>query len=172
MVEDQAECPHLADHDLSPLAGTALGAMRPTPRMAASGRLMTGVKASTSYMPRLVMVKVPPVRSSGSERPLRGPLHQLAELGAELAQALLVGVADHRHEQAALGIHSHAHVDVAQELDGIRGQAGVHVGELAQRRGHDLGQQVVVAGGKAPVLLDLFLEPRPGESRTRWRPLR
>src|SRR5437870_12358867 len=43
---------------------TGRATMRPRPRMAHCGRLMIGVKASTSYMPRLVMVNVAPARSS------------------------------------------------------------------------------------------------------------
>ena len=64
------------------------------------------------------MVKGAAVRSSGSDLALPRPLHQLAELGAKGPQALLVGIADHRHQQAALGVHGHAQVDVRQLLDG------------------------------------------------------
>jgi hypothetical protein len=43
----------------------------PTARMAASGGLITAVKWSTPNIPRLLMVKVPPVNSSGASRPVR-----------------------------------------------------------------------------------------------------
>ena len=51
---------------------------------------------------------------------------------------------------------------VGEDLNGIRSQAGIHIGEVAQRGGHNHGKQVVVAGGKTPILFNLFLDADPG----------
>ena len=51
---------------------------------------------------------------------------------------------------------------VCEDFDGIRSQPGIHVREAAQRGGHNHSQQVVVAGGEAPILFDLFLDARAG----------
>ncbi|MCZ4588149.1 hypothetical protein O4328_31455 [Rhodococcus opacus] len=47
----------------SPSRTTGVGLAAPTARIAASGGLMMAVKWSIGYMPRLLMVKVPPVNS-------------------------------------------------------------------------------------------------------------
>ena len=105
------------------------------------------------------MVKVPPVRSSGKERPLRARSTSSRKVDAELPQRLRVRIANHRHQQPLLRVHRHAHVDVRHQLDGVGREAGVHVGELAQRLRDDQRQQVVVARREAPVFRDLGLQP-------------
>ncbi len=49
------------------------------------------------------------------------PLGQLAELGPELAQAFLIGIANDGHEQSPLGVDGHAHVDGRQVFDRVGG---------------------------------------------------
>src|SRR5947209_7342116 len=52
-----------------PSWATTRSAMRPTARMAACGGLTIALKASTPYMPRLLIVKPPPWMSAGRSRP-------------------------------------------------------------------------------------------------------
>ncbi len=48
---------------------TGFSVVFPTPRIAASGGLMIGMNMSTPYMPRFVMVNVPPLTSSFASLP-------------------------------------------------------------------------------------------------------
>src|SRR6516225_8135470 len=54
-----------------PLTATTRSVMAPTASTAACGGVMIALNASTWYMPRLLMVKVPPVTSGGRRRPAR-----------------------------------------------------------------------------------------------------
>ena len=55
----------------APSRATGFSTMRPTPRIAACGGLMMAMNSSTSNMPRLLMVNVAPIMSSGFIRPSR-----------------------------------------------------------------------------------------------------
>ena len=63
------------------------------------------------------MVNVPLRQVIGKRLARSRPLDQRPELGANGAQALLVGVADDRHQQSPLRIDRHAQVDKGQALD-------------------------------------------------------
>ena len=56
---------------ISPSTTTTLSSIVFTPRIATSGWLMMGEKLSMPYIPRLVMVKVPPVSLSIGRPPSR-----------------------------------------------------------------------------------------------------
>src|SRR6266568_1587740 len=74
-----------------PSTTTGLSATRPTPRMAVSGGFRMGVKPSTRYAPRLVMLNVPPCISAGLSRPARA-LSASASRSAELAKRAFVAM--------------------------------------------------------------------------------
>ena len=58
--------------------------------------------------------------SSSVSLPAAGLLGGLRELVGELDDVLLVDIADHRHEQAAVGVDGHADVDVLLVDDLVR----------------------------------------------------
>ena len=76
------------------------------------------------------------------ERELAGArlLGELAELGGELEHALLVDVADDRHQQAAIGVDGDADVEVLLEDQRLAGHVDrrVDLRERLERRGRDL----------------------------------
>ena len=76
--------------------------MEPMARIAACGGLMMAMNSSTSYMPRLEMVKVPPWYSSGREPALAGAADEVLRHAGDGAQALLVGVRDERARSGRL----------------------------------------------------------------------
>ena len=82
------------------------------PRIALCGMLRMGVDSNEPNTPPLVIVNVPPVSSSSVSWPSRArcriPDHRLLDL----AEAQLVGIAQHRHDQAALGRDGDADVVV------------------------------------------------------------
>ena len=61
--------------------------------------------------PRLVIVMPPPCISSSDSLPARAFSLSLRQLRRELEDALAIDVADHRHEQAALGVGGDADVN-------------------------------------------------------------
>ena len=73
---------------------------------------MIGVEYVPPTEPRLLIVNVPPLSSSRSNLPSRTVVGQLVQLGGDLRDALAVGVAQHRHDQAALGVDRDADVHV------------------------------------------------------------
>ena len=90
--------------------------------------------------PRLVMVKQPPCISSSESLPARAFSASWRELGRELQHALLVDVADDRHQQAAIGVDGDADVDVLLEDHRLAGHVDrrVDLRERLERRGGDL----------------------------------
>ena len=98
-------------------AQTGCVLMRPTPRIAHSGRLMIGVNASMPYIPRLVSVKVLPANSSGVHLPPRARSARRGGFGGQLRQPLAIHPAHHRRQQPAFGVHRHGDVDLRPELD-------------------------------------------------------
>ena len=99
--------------------------MVPTPRMPTCGWLMMGVPNRLPKTPGFVMVKVPPCTSSTfSFLPARA-LGQVVHGPGQAQDVLLVGVADHRHDEAPVERHRHAEVDVAVVDDAVAFDAGV-----------------------------------------------
>ncbi len=68
-------------------------------------------------------------------------LRQLAHLGGDLQHALLVGVLDHRHDQAVRRVGGEADVEVLLQHQMVALQAGVELGELLQRGDAGLDQE-------------------------------
>ena len=87
--------------------------MRPrdTPRIATSGQLTIGVNDVPPMPPRFVIVKPPPCISSSDSLPVRAFSESLGQLDGQIEDALLIDVADHRHQQPAIGVHGDADVD-------------------------------------------------------------
>ena len=102
---------HQSRHEL-PSLKTPAHAERDTPRMATSGALMIGVKAVPPMPPRLEMVKLPPCISAGGSLPARA-FADIAPAPGNLADALAVGVTDHRHQQAVRCFDRDADVEIA-----------------------------------------------------------
>ena len=71
------------------------------PRIADCGGLRIGVDISEPKTPPLVMLNVPPVSSSSFSWPSRARLAEIGDGLLDLGEAHRVGVADHRHHQAA-----------------------------------------------------------------------
>ena len=70
--------------------------------MADSGGLMMAANAETPSMPMFETVNVPPSISVWRSFPAARALGEVAGLGGDGAQALSVGVAEHRHDQAVV----------------------------------------------------------------------
>ena len=96
-----------------------------------------GVKFVPPMPPRLEMVKLPPSSSSGPMRLARARWPRARPARRRAARCPSVRVADHRHQQAALGVHGHADVDVllVDQLARRRVEAGVEVREALQGLG-------------------------------------
>ena len=77
-------------------------------------------------------MKLPPCISSSESLPVARLLGELAELRGELEDALLVDVADDRHQQAAIGVDGDADVDVLLEDHRLAGHVDRRV-ELRER---------------------------------------
>ena len=71
------------------------------PRIALCGALTIGVDISEPNTPPLVMVNVPPVRSSMRDRAVARLLGVVADLLLDVGEALQVRIAHDRHHQAA-----------------------------------------------------------------------
>ena len=85
---------------------------RDTPRIATSGQLTIGVKSVPPMPPRFEMLMPPPLISSRVSLRSRAFSASCCSSTAICGDVLLVGVADHRHEQAVFGVHRDADVDV------------------------------------------------------------
>ena len=70
----------------------------------------------------------------GLELAVARELGQLAHLLGDLGHALLVGVADHRHDQPVRRVGGEADVPVVLQDQRVAVEAGVELGELLQRR--------------------------------------
>ena len=73
---------------------------------------MIGVETSEPNTPPLVIVNVPPVRSSIVSLPSRAFLATAPMSRDDLEHALAVGVLDVRHDEPRVGRDGDAHVDV------------------------------------------------------------
>ena len=84
-------------------------------------------------MPGLVIVNVPPCTSSGLSFFERARAGEIVDRAAEPEQVLLVGVANHRDDQAILERDGDPEVDVFLVDDVLAVDRGVDDRELAQR---------------------------------------
>ncbi len=74
--------------------------------------------------PRLVTVNVPPCMLGGRERAAAGTIDQVARPGGELAQRQPGNVANHRDQQAAIGVDGDADVDRSARRRSCRRPSG------------------------------------------------
>ena len=128
----------------SPPTATTLSAMAPTARIAACGGTMMAVKASTPYMPRLLIVKVAPEMSPSCSRPARAPLGQLTPLCRNLAEARTIGVPDHGGHHRVGNRHREGHVYVGVIGDPVLRPAGVEPRVCAEGASDGRDQQIRV----------------------------
>ena len=84
-------------------------------------------------MPPLEMVKVPPCSSSSASLPLAGAVAEIGDRRLDLGEAHAIGIAQHRHHQAALGADGNADVIVILEDDVFAVDLGVDRGDVFQR---------------------------------------
>ena len=119
---------------------------------------MIGVLYVPPTAPRLLMVNVPPRSSSMRELGRAGPCGQRGQLLGDLQNAQPIGVAHHRHDQAAGRIDRHAEIDVllVDDLLFLFVEARVEQRMLPQRQGHrpddkrqrrQLDRRAEIAGG-------------------------
>ena len=113
------------------------------PRIATSGALTIGVKYVPPMPPRLLMVKRSALHLVERQLARLRLLGDLLQLRRELHDVLLVHVADHRHEQAGLGVDRDADVDVLLEDDlFVRNVDGrIELREYLERRRDDFQRQ-------------------------------
>ena len=117
--------------------------VRPTSRIATCGGLMIGVEYVPPTEPRLLIVNVPPCSRSRSNLPSRTVVGQLVDLGGDLRDALAIGIAQHGHDQAALGVDGDADVDVllVDDLVVLHVDRGVEHRVPLERRGDGLDEE-------------------------------
>ena len=124
---------------ISPSSGSSTTTARlttvPVPRMPTCGWLMIGVSNSAPRLPVLVSVKVPPDSSSGRDLVGPGALGQVGDPLGQTGQVEVAGVADDRHQQAALGVDRDAQVlgVVVGDRAGVQVDRGVDVRVDPQR---------------------------------------
>ena len=138
---------------------TGVFSTAPTPRIATCGWLITGVANTLPKLPKLVMENVPPGTSSGFSWRERARAARSTIERCKPDHVLLVGVADHRHDQARAAVERHrdAEVDLVV-IDDVRAvDRGVDDRERAQRFGRGAGderqegqREAVAAPGTAP----------------------
>jgi hypothetical protein len=87
------------------------------------------------------MVKQAPLISAGAQLAVARLLGQLAHFLADLQDALLVGVLDHRHHQAVGRVGRKADVEVLLVDSCVAVQRAVELGELLQRGHAGLDQE-------------------------------
>ncbi len=87
---------------------------------------MIGVKWSTPYMPRLLIVKVPPLYSSGSSLPCRAlPLSSAIWASLSWPSDFWSAFLINRDDQAVVHRHRHADIDTALIEDKFAADEGV-----------------------------------------------
>ena len=97
---------------------------------------MIGVEYVPPTEPRLLIVNVPPRRSSRSNLPSRAVSASSSSSRGDLRDVLAIGVAEHRHDQAALGVDGDAdvHVLLVDDLVALVADRGVDDRVVLERR--------------------------------------
>ena len=101
-------------------------------RIATWGWLMIGSVIVVPNGPGFVIVKVPPLMSSGDSFLARVLAGEVADLAGDGPQPLAVGVLDDRHHQALeVEVDGDAEVDVVVDDQLVLAEGGVDLGVLA-----------------------------------------
>ena len=101
---------------------------------------MIGVEYVPPTAPRLLIVNVLPRKSSSAKLAVADVLGDRGQLPGDFGNGQPVGVAERRHDQAAVGIDGDAQVDVVLVDDPLvlHVDRGVDHGVVAQRHGDGL----------------------------------
>ncbi len=122
--------------------------------MPTCGGFRIGVLISEPKTPPLVMVKVPPFRSSSVSVPSPARFAKSRIASSMSAKRHRVGVAEHRHDQAALGADRHADVVVVLVDDLVALDLGVDRREGLERADRRLDEERGDAEADAVLLLE------------------
>src|SRR5579864_1024565 len=85
-------------------------------------------------------------------------LGEIPGFAADLADALLVGVSDHRHDQPSFGRHRDANVNVAVADEAVLGERDVYFGDFADGQGRPFDHEIVEADLRFGLVVDLLSE--------------
>ena len=110
--------------------------------MAHSGRLIIGVNISMPIGPRLVTVNVPPCISAAESCAAAGTIDQVARSGGKLAERQRRHIADHRDQQARVGVDGDTDVDTRRDDDLVAAPAGVQERMFLECQGGQLDDEV------------------------------
>ena len=100
-------------------------------RIATCGWLMIGSVMYVPNGPGFVIVNVPPSTSSGTSFFVRARVGEVVHLARDQPQALAVGVADHRRDQALeVEVDRDREVDVVVDDQRVVADARVHLREV------------------------------------------
>ena len=99
-------------------------------------------------MPRLVMVKLPPVMSAMESLSSRARATS-CDISSRSQRQISVGVADHRHHQPIVHGNSHPQVDRLNKVNAAVGPSSVEIRVFLQSCSDYLDQDVVVGDAKA-----------------------
>ena len=111
---------------------------------------MTATNADTPNIPEVRDRERPAAELGRGDVAVADRCRQPPGLLRDPAEVPLVGVGDRRDEQRLLGRYRHADVDVLVQVEGVAGEAGVHLGVLAQRERARLDDHVVDGGRTGP----------------------
>ena len=95
------------------------------PRIALCGGFKIGVESSEPNVPPLVIVNVPPCRSSTAIVPSRALVAYCGDGLLDRGERALFGIADDRHHEPAIGADGHADVVEVLVNDFVAFDAGV-----------------------------------------------
>ena len=127
------------------------------PRIALCGGFRIGVDISEPNTPPLVIVNVPPVSSSSVIAPSRARVAKAPTRLLDLGEAARVGVAQHRHDQAAVGRDRDADVVVLVIDDVVAVDRRIDDREASQRLDARLDEERREAELHAVLLLEILL---------------
>ena len=129
------------------------------PRMPTCGAFRIGVESSEPKMPPLVMVNVPPRRSSRVSCVVARLLGETAICCSISAKRHPVGVAHHRHDQPLLRADGDADVVVVLEHHLVALNLGVQPRKRLERADDRLGEERHEAQADAVALLEGVAPP-------------
>ena len=115
---------------------------------------MIAVNASTSNMPRLLIVNVPPEMSAGCRRPARARSVSSLPPHGDLPKTRGVGAADDRGHDALLDGHRDGYMDIRVLHDSVRGPARVHPRVFAQGAPDSRNEEIRVRDANAVRFFD------------------